>query len=991
MKKIFVLLMILIINISSFGITTGDIQKNLDNLISYTKSPNLNNDEKTYLKILENKEFSMGVIVGTGLLDYNSNKETDTIRVIVKGLEKYYNIKIRLVFVKDEEELVKLLREGKIDFSLYDSFMYSNKLLKSLPITKKEYGIYSHKSENLEIKNLYISKKIEKQLKNVEKFKEFKKTFKGNINIIETPLFSVLSSNENGMIDSSFYMQNYMNFGFENMYFEPISTSYVSFIFKKDFNINFFGLINKGINYEFGKFLKNYFSEINLENKKIQFSRSLTREEKIYLIKNPVLKAYLQSDYFPQSFYNKDKKEFDGYFVNTLKEFVKYTGQKLEIQNEPYTNWEELSKEFLTKKNGFLILLNDSSNFNSKIVTTKNGFEDGVVLTGKSESLAHTDNPLDYLSYSIGAVSDNFGNTVSKKYFSKYGNSVIFYSNYTQLINALNTNEVQYIIMPKGIGKYYRSSEQQWFLKNVAKFYNNKVPIAVNKEDKVLIGILEKINKLKIIDFYYYNNELETYNVNFEQELAKKNIIIKHEFEKQKKHTLYLVLFLISSLGLLIFIFFMYKRVKNLNKNLYNEMYFEPHINVANKRLFLENKEKIKLELGDGVLCISITNQNEINQIYTFQEGEELRIDIVNFLKTFIEETVIDSFYFVNGIYVIILRKLGEALLCENIEKIRILFKKSFGKTVQIKISYAIKEDYQIEFNEIFEQAYFLINSSTTKTFVKATSEKLDEQKELIYLAKDLPRALIDNEIIPFFQPKISCITGKVTGTEALARWIHNERGLIPPSKFIEKAEQNGNIIDVDLRIADLAIAGYKRWISKKLVDENFVLSFNLSPVTLGLKDIDEIIIGLVDKYQVNPKNIEVEVTERVVIENYEHFKNIISKLREVGILVAIDDFSAGNASLDYILKIDFTTLKIDRSLLTGISYDNRKKIEICKAIVDIGKKLKMKVIAEGVETIEEANLIKSLKVHEIQGYFYSKPVSENNFIDYVKEIKAVN
>ncbi len=105
-----------------------------------------------------------------------------------------------------------------------------------------------------------------------------------------------------------------------------------------------------------------------------------------------------------------------------------------------------------------------------------------------------------------------------------------------------------------------------------------------------------------------------------------------------------------------------------------------------------------------------------------------------------------------------------------------------------------------------------------------------------------------------------------------------------------------------------------------------------------------------------------------------------------MGVYVAIDDFSAGNASLDYILKIDFTTLKIDRSLLIGMAKENnRKKEEIYKAVVDIGKKLNLKLVAEGVEEIEEVDLVKGLDVDEIQGYYYSKPLGEKDLIEFLK------
>lgn len=709
---------------------------------------------------------------------------------------------------------------------------------------------------------------------------------------------------------------------------------------------------------------------------------NLTEEEKDFIKNNPTLKVYLDWNYFPILFYDEKNKKFDGFFLDVLKDFTSFTGQEIEIIN---TNKEGI--DFSKTNNDFhLRILNNNKLFKEEIISNEDYFLINFILVGNIGSRVYTKNPMDYIRHNIAYVENEISQEIAYKFYGDYKANLVSYKNYEDLIKALDKGDIQYGIVPEEIYKYYKIIKEKSGLKSVALFESISFPLAFDKDFITLFNVLKKTKDYGLISYSDYFNKWDTYAINYEKELASKNIIIEEELEKQKKLFKYISFFTLGFFTLSFLLILLYKKVKDLNKNLHREKYYEPITGVPNKRLFLEEKEYFDFKVGEGILCLAIVNQNELNQIYTFEEGENLQKEISDFLSSFHLTRIVKKFYFINGIYVIILKNSDN--LQESAELIKELFKDKFEHTLQIKISYAMKEKEEDTFDKIFDQSYFLVNSSISEKILRASENIIDEEKELIYLSKDIPRALKDKEIIPFFQAKISSSTGKITGVEALARWIHKEKGIIPPYKFIEKAEQNGNIINIDLRIAELAIASYKNWLLNELVEDNFVLSFNLSPKTLNVQNIDEIIIDLVRKHRVNPENIEVEITERVVIENYEHFKNIITRFREVGILVAIDDFSAGNASLDYILKIDFTTLKIDRSLLNGITKDNHKKTEIYKAIVEIGKKLNMRIIAEGVETLEELRLIRSLEVDEIQGYYYSKPIKEQDFIEYIKKIQ---
>lgn len=972
MKKILTFIMIFTLTIY------GKELKTVEKVVTFKDNPIFDVSEKNYIQSL-NKEFSFGVIIGENISDYNSLNEIDGIRFLKQTLENYFGITINLVYFKNEEDLFLALKNGFIDLALNMHDLNVELLKISKPFIREDFGVYYTSKEIDFTKEIFINNELIKILNKDTKFvnNDFK------FNITEDLLFLKLKEG-NYVFDSYFHVNPYINLAVKDLKFKTFYSKYISFVFSGNVENKLVGLFNRGISYSLGDIIKEYFLSIDKTSRYQLLKLNLTKNEEKYLGENKKLKVYLQEDYFPIAFYDEINKKFDGFFLDVLKEVSLLTGQEIEIINKKGESLNEIHEKY--KNEVFLFISNENKN-NSDLLLSKNSFIEKIILIGDVESLVYSKNPFDYIRHNIGYVKNSLSWSIAKNFYGNNHINLVEFENYKNLIKAIEEKKIQYGVVSKGVYDYHRVVAQKSSLKNLAEFATIEIPLAVNKNIPEMSNIFRKIENYETINFEIYLNKWDTYVINFEQELNSKNKIIENELKKQQKYFRYINFFAVSALTLSMILILLYKRVKELNRSLYKEKYYEPNTNVPNKRLFLEEREKYRLTMGDGILCISIMNQNELNQIYNFEEGEKIQKEISDFLRGFQSYGILETFYYLNGIYVIILRKYIENIE-ENIELIKKQFKENFGNRVQIRISYAIKEEVHMKFEDVFEQSYFLINSNVSEKLVKATSKIIDEEKELIYLSKDLVRALEDREIIPYFQPKVSCDTGNVTGVEALARWIHKEKGIILPYKFIEKAEQNGNIIELDLRIAELAIISYKSWILKKLVSDEFVLSFNLSPRTLALNNIDEIIINLINKHSVNPRNIEIEVTERVVIENYEHFRNIITKFREVGVLVAIDDFSAGNASLDYILKIEFTTLKIDRSLLTGISSENRKKIEVYKAVVDIGKKLNMKIIAEGVETFEEVNIIRSFEVHEMQGYFYSKPISESKFIEYVKEIK---
>lgn len=928
-----------------------------------------------YLQDIGEKKLLIGVTSGSSLADYDITEERlDFFRFVSYSIKNYFDFQVKFIFADDYEELEDLLKDRKIDLIIGTSKEADRKLKYkfSVPVINRNIGVFTRGTlEN--IKKVYIEDEIYWNYKTDEVLRGLIKGIDYEVIQSEKFDYSLLLDSQNALIDGEERLKFVNKLNESDMKFLPFVTKPFYIIFGKNeksqlvdvFNINLSGILGENI--------RKYYRYIIQEYRKDYFLNELTQEEKSYLSDNKELNIYVNKHHFPYMFYDNENSVYNGVFIDLMKKFSELTKQNL--------NLIEVEKE---KKidlfHGLILFTKEKSGDKSEFVESDYTLQDEMILVGNLNSPVYSNNPEDYIGNYIGITDERAEKDVVDRYYSSV-DQIKKYSNYDELFRALKENSINYVIVHRGIYQYYKVFRQEPGIKEVLRFYMIDMPLAGSKSDKVLIDIFNKAIETKALNIYMYINKWRSYTVDLEEVIMAKNLIIQEELDRQKRILVYMFLLSLSLIISTAIIINLYKKAKKSNELLYRQMHFEPDMDIPNKRTFLENRKKIKLREYDTVVCIAVANQLEINQLYAFKEGEEIRIKIADMLKKLESTEFIENLYYVNGIYALIMRNRSIEDIPENIRLLKESIKNSSGKKVKLRISYSINEEEESNFEKNFERAYFLVNSSDKSAVVEATTKKIDDEKELLFLATDLPRAISNNEIVPYFQPKISCKTGEINGVEALARWIHPEKGIIPPYKFIPRAEENGNIIGIDLAIAESAIARLKQWELKNIIKEDFILSFNLSPKTLMLQDIAEKVASLLNKYRVSTKNIEIEVTETVVINNYEHFENIISKFRDMGILVAIDDFSAGNASLDYIIKIDFTTLKIDRSLLTGVTLDNKKKLQVYKAVVDIGKKLNMKLVAEGVETKVEEELIKSFGVDEIQGYYYAKPLKERDFI----------
>ena len=244
----------------------------------------------------------------------------------------------------------------------------------------------------------------------------------------------------------------------------------------------------------------------------------------------------------------------------------------------------------------------------------------------------------------------------------------------------------------------------------------------------------------------------------------------------------------------------------------------------------------------------------------------------------------------------------------------------------------------------------------------------------LLQLETDLRRAIDRNEFFIEYQPIVKLETGRLIGFEALVRWQHPERGTIPPDRFIAVAEETGSIVHIGQWVLLEACIQMKRWQEIYASETPLSISVNLSARQFGHSNLLEQITRILDATGLDPRSLELEITESIVMDNVESASVTLDKLRALGVELSIDDFGTGYSSLSYLHRLPIDTLKIDRSFVSRIGENNEK--EIVRTIIMLAQNLGMGVIAEGVETTGQLERLRELGCQSIQGFLVSKPLA---------------
>lgn len=249
-------------------------------------------------------------------------------------------------------------------------------------------------------------------------------------------------------------------------------------------------------------------------------------------------------------------------------------------------------------------------------------------------------------------------------------------------------------------------------------------------------------------------------------------------------------------------------------------------------------------------------------------------------------------------------------------------------------------------------------------------------------LQNDLRKAIENNELFLVYQPKVNIHSGKITSAEALLRWKHPVWGLIPPNEFIPLAEEIGFIFELDNWVFINVCKQIKDW--NEILSEPIRIAVNLSPRHFIEKNFIQNLLIVINEYQIETKHLEFEITENALLENEESVKQTLKQIKDLGIHLSLDDYGTGYSSIIYLRHFPFDSIKIDQSYIIDLPNNKNNSKEIVESTINLANKINISIVAEGVETTEQLEILRALQCDEVQGYIYSPPISPEDFVKYV-------
>lgn len=266
--------------------------------------------------------------------------------------------------------------------------------------------------------------------------------------------------------------------------------------------------------------------------------------------------------------------------------------------------------------------------------------------------------------------------------------------------------------------------------------------------------------------------------------------------------------------------------------------------------------------------------------------------------------------------------------------------------------------------------------------------DEMDQRaKEQLRMESELRSALAAGQLELHYQPKVSLRSGRIVGAEALIRWRHPERGMIPPGVFIPLAEETGLIFEIGSWVLEEACRQVRAWIDAGL---------SMPPIAVNLsarqfdRRLPARVQAVLERHQVEPSAIMLEITESLLVGGADNVIAIMNDLVAMGLALALDDFGTGYSSLAYLKKFPISTLKIDRSFVIGLPSEEND-CAIARAIVTMAQQLRQEIVAEGVETVEQMAFLRDLGCDQLQGWLFSPAVTANDFARMQQEARRLN
>ena len=401
-----------------------------------------------------------------------------------------------------------------------------------------------------------------------------------------------------------------------------------------------------------------------------------------------------------------------------------------------------------------------------------------------------------------------------------------------------------------------------------------------------------------------------------------------------------------------------------------------------------EQRERVHKKFA--LLFLDLDNFKYVNDQFGHDIGDLLLIKVAKIFKTILRKSdfvarlggdeftvIVDDYQNINQI---------KALCNKIIKSLSTKFTIKGNKFhIGCSIGIAVFDSDGKSQNELLKNAdtaMYKSKQNGKNRFTFFTQSMNEELNRKIELETGLRYAINSGEFEMYYQPKISLTTNEIIGAEALIRWNNVFLGVVPPNDFIPFAEEIGLINEIGDFIFDDV---FKKLSDIVKYNKDFVVSINISSIQLQEKNFVEKVKSFLDQTNCNPKNIEFEITETIIMTNIESNIKKLLELKQLGIGLSIDDFGTGYSSMNYLHKLPIDTIKIDKSFVDNMAKENDTTI-LVKAIISLSKALNLTTVAEGVEEDSQKEHLRELECDIMQGYLFSKPLIYSDFIKKLEE-----
>ena len=413
--------------------------------------------------------------------------------------------------------------------------------------------------------------------------------------------------------------------------------------------------------------------------------------------------------------------------------------------------------------------------------------------------------------------------------------------------------------------------------------------------------------------------------------------------------------------------------------------YFDDLTGLFNKKSFTEYVDKkisenLRNELSLAIMYVDLDSFKLVNDTLGYQLGDKIIIQAAQRLTENLRISDTTARVGADEFLVLLQNNPDEDTIHIIAEKVNEAFRREFlieGNDVHITASIGVAV-YPLDGNDadtLIKNANIAMHRAKEKGKNKyeiCNPTMKENLIETMMLTNQLYRAGADNEFELYYQPQVDTCNGNIVGFESLIRWQHPELGIVPPNRFIPIAEKTGLIIQIGEWVIEQACKQMKIW-----QDSNIVLapiSVNLSAKQFVDYDLIGKVSEVINSTGIEPKYLEFEITESVLMEDIVSISHTLKELSKLGVRIAIDDFGTKYSSLNYLKQLPINKLKIDMSFVQGINVNHKDEI-IINTIIALAKKLKMSVLAEGVESFRQMNFLKKADCHIVQGYYLYRPM----------------